>query len=474
MNKTKAPQISTLEAVIVLLVVLGIMSAGVIGWGLSPQVPVLLAMGVVTAWAMLRGFPWSAVNAGIKEGIDKGIVPIFIFILIGAMISTWIAAGTIPTLMVIGFKIINIQWFLPSVFIVCTLVGAAVGSAFTVTSTVGIAFFGMGVTMNLNPALVAGAIISGGIFGDKLSPLSETNNLASAVADTDLFTHIKHILWSTLPAGLISLGLFAMLGHSSTETSLAKINQTVAVLNGHFSISALALLPIVLVFVCAGFKMPAIPTMLLNIFISAGLILFEQPELSLAKLTAIINTGFVSKTGNTSVDTLLSRGGIVSMMSMVALIVVTLSLGGLLVKFGLINQIMTPVAKHLNSDGKLVLAGVLTCIGVNVFVGEQFLSIILPGRAFRQAFNDGGLSGNALGRVLEDGGTVINYLVPWGVGGVFLTTTLGVPTVLYLPFVFFSLLCPVISVISGFTGVGMAHLNQRTAVKTKHVTATEV
>ena len=151
-----------------------------------------------------------------------------------------------------------------------------------------------------------------------------------------------------------------MLGHSNTGTSLAKINQTVAILNGHFSISALALLPIVLVFVCAGFKMPAIPTMLLNIFVSAGLILFEQPQLSMAKLTAIINTGFVSKTGNTSVDTLLSRGGIVSMMSMVALIVVTLSLGGLLVKFGLINQIMTPVAKHLNSDGKLVLAGVLT------------------------------------------------------------------------------------------------------------------
>jgi len=167
MKKTKdtenTPKVSTLEAAIVLLVVLGIMSLGVIGFHLSPQVPVLLAMGVVTAWAMFRGFPWPAVNAGIKEGIDKGIVPIFIFILIGAMISTWIAAGTIPTLMVIGFKLINIQWFLPSVFIVCTLVGTAVGSAFTVTSTVGIAFFGMGVTMNLNPALVAGAIISGGI-----------------------------------------------------------------------------------------------------------------------------------------------------------------------------------------------------------------------------------------------------------------------------------------------------------------------
>lgn len=468
MKKTKdTPKVSTLEAAIVLLVVLGIMSLGVIGFHLSPQVPVLLAMGVVTAWAMFRGFPWPAVNAGIKEGIDKGIVPIFIFILIGAMISTWIAAGTIPTLMVIGFKLINIQWFLPSVFIVCTLVGTAVGSAFTVTSTVGIAFFGMGVTMNLNPALVAGAIISGGIFGDKLSPLSETNNLASAVVDTDLFAHIKHIMWSTVPAGAISLILFAILGHNNVSTSLAKINQTVAVLNGNFNVSALALLPIILVFVCAGFKMPAIPTMLLNIFVSAGLILFEQPKITMTKLTAIINTGFVSKTGNTSVDTLLSRGGIVSMMSMVALIIVTLSLGGLLVKFGLINQIMAPIAKHLNSDGKLILAGILTCIGVNVFVGEQFLSIILPGRAFRKAFNDGGLAGQALGRVLEDGGTVINYLVPWGVGGVFLATTLGVPTVDYLPFAFFSLLCPVISVISGFTGIGIAHLGQEKSAKAK-------
>ncbi|CAM3046450.1 Na+/H+ antiporter NhaC [Lactiplantibacillus plajomi] len=465
-KETSTPQVSTLEAAIVLLVVLGIMSLGVIGFGLSPQVPVLLAMGVVTAWAMLRGFPWPAVNAGIKEGIDKGIVPIFIFILIGAMISTWIAAGTIPTLMVIGFKLINVQWFLPSVFIVCTLVGTAVGSAFTVTSTVGIAFFGMGVTMNLNPALVAGAIISGGVFGDKLSPLSETNNLASAVVDTDLFAHIKHILWSTVPAGAISLGLFAILGHGNTNVSLAKINQTVTVLSQNFNVSALALLPIVLVFVCAGFKMPAIPTMLLNIFVSAGLILFEQPGISMAKLTSIINTGFVSKTGNTSVDTLLSRGGIVSMMSMVALIVVTLSLGGLLVKFGLISQVMTPVAKRLNTDGKLILAGILTCIGVNVFVGEQFLSIILPGRAFRKAFNDGGLAGQALGRVLEDGGTVINYLVPWGVGGVFLATTLGVPTVDYLPFTFFSLLCPIISVISGFTGIGISHLGA-TASRTK-------
>lgn len=161
-------KIKGLEAAVILAIVLVIMGVGVIGFGLSPQVPVMLAMSFVILWSRIRGFDWLNVNEGIRDGIEKGIVPIFIFILIGAMISTWIAAGTIPTLMVIGFKLISVRWFLPSVFIVCTLVGSAVGSAFTVASTVGIAFMGMGITMNLNPAMVAGAIIAGAIFGDKL------------------------------------------------------------------------------------------------------------------------------------------------------------------------------------------------------------------------------------------------------------------------------------------------------------------
>ncbi|WP_125982437.1 Na+/H+ antiporter NhaC [Loigolactobacillus iwatensis] len=458
----KVKSVNVMEAGLILIIVLGIMGVGVIGFGLSPQVPVMLAMSVVILWAKLRHFDWESVNSGIKEGIEKGIIPIFIFILIGAMISTWIASGTIPSLMVLGFKIISVRGFLPSVFVVCTLVGAAVGSAFTVSSTVGIAFMGMGITMNLNPAMVAGAIISGAIFGDKLSPLSETNNLASAVVDTDLFQHIKNLLWSTLPAGVLTFILFAIIGHDDATTSLAKINQTVAVLNTHFNISFWAIIPILLVFVCAGFKMPAVPTMLLNVLVTSAMIFIEQPSLPIKQLASIITDGFVAKTGNATVNTLLSRGGIVSMMPTVALIVLTLSLGGLLVKFGLISAVMTPLAKHLNSDGKLVTAGIVTCLGVNIFVGEQFLSIILPGRAFKKAFNDGGLANDALGRVLEDGGTVINYLVPWGVGGVFLANTLGVPTIHYLPFVFFSLLCPVLSILSGFTGVGLKHLQPKT------------
>lgn len=451
-------KVSLREAILVLVVVLAIMGTGVIGLGLSPQVPVLLAITVTIFWAKVTGFSWDEINAGIKDGIDKGIIPIVIFILIGAMISTWIAAGTIPTLMVIGFKDISAQWFLPTVFLVCSLVGAAVGSCFTVVSTVGIAFFGIGVTMNFNPALVAGAIISGGVFGDKCSPLSETNNLAAAVVDTDLFDHMKTILWSTIPAATISTIAFALLGMGHNHADMNKINTTVAALNNDFHISIVALIPIILVFVCAGFKMAAIPTMLLNIFVSAGMMFVNNPGLNVTKASTIITNGFIAKTSNSEVNLLLSRGGIVSMMPTVALIVLTLSLGGLLVHFGLISAIMSPLATRLNNPAKLVTAALGACIGVNIFVGEQFLSIILPGRAFKKTFNNGGLASRALGRVLEDGGTILNYLVPWGVGGVFIANTLSVPTIQYLPFVFFSLLCPVFSLLSGFTGVGLKKL----------------
>ncbi|WP_057895471.1 Na+/H+ antiporter NhaC [Liquorilactobacillus oeni] len=455
----KKIKISLGEAISVLIVTLAIMGYGVIGMRLSPQVPILLAITMIIFWAKIKGLSWNEINAGIKDGIDKGIIPIVIFILIGAMISTWIAAGTIPTLMAIGFKAISAQWFLPAVFLVCSLVGAAVGSCFTVVSTVGIAFFGIGVTMNFNPALVAGAIISGGIFGDKCSPLSETNNLAAAVVDIELFEHMKTILWSTLPAAIISTGVFTILGSGHSHADMEKITTTISTLNSNFHISVITLIPIILVFVCAAFKMAAIPTMLLNIFVSVGMMLFTSPALSINKASLILVNGFKAKTANTEVNLLLSRGGIVSMMPTVALIVLTLSLGGLLVNFGLISAIMTPLANKLNSHAKLVAATLSTCIGINVFVGEQFLSIILPGRSFKKTFNEEGLANSALSRVLEDGGTVLNYLVPWGVGGVFIANTLGVPTLQYLPFTFFSLLCPLFSLFSGFTGIGLQTLD---------------
>ena len=450
-------KVSCNEAIIVLIVMLLIMGLGVIKFGLSPQVPVMLVMGLLILWGVAHRLPWLLINEGIKDGIGTGIVPIFIFIMVGALISMWIAAGIIPSLMVFGFHLISVQWFVPSVFIVCALVGSAVGSAFTVISTVGIAFFGMGVTMHVNPELVAGAIISGAVFGDKSSPLSESTNLTAAVVDADLFKHIMNLMWSTIPAFIVALITFVIMGSGEKDTSLTSINHVINILDNNFMISAWALVPIVCMFICAWKRIPAIPTLFLNIGVSLVMLLIEHPSLKLTKISSIIETGFISKTGNKEVDLLLSRGGIDSMMGTVSLIVLTLSLGGLLMKFGLIDAVMKPFAKHLNSDGKRITAVVLSSIGVNIFIGEQFLSVILPGKAFKKTFDESGLAPVALGRALEDGGTVINYLVPWGVAGVFAANTLGVPTMQYLPFTLFSLLSPVFSIISGLTGIGLKH-----------------
>ncbi|MEM1455946.1 Na+/H+ antiporter NhaC [Pediococcus pentosaceus] len=453
-------KVSILETSTVLVLMLVIMGLGVIKFKLSPQTPVLLVLGLITMWAKLRGFEWEDINQGIKNGIETGIIPIFIFILVGALISVWIAAGIIPTLMVIGFKLINVAWFVPSVFIVCSLVGTAVGSAFTVMSTVGIAFFGMGVTMGVNPALVAGAIISGAIFGDKCSPLSESTNLSAAVVDADLFDHIKNLMWSTVPAFVGALILFTIMGMGEAKSAdMSEINQTVAILEQHFNVNFWVIIPIALMFICAWMRVPAVPTLFINIGVSVIFVFIGNPQITVTKIASIIENGFISKTGNIDVDQLLTRGGIASMMGTVALIVVTLSLGGILVHLGLIEQIMAPIAQRLNSDGKLILAVIASAIGVNLFIGEQFLSVILPGKAFKPTFERSGLANVTLSRALEDGGTVINYIVPWGVAGTFAANTFHVATLSYLPFVFFSLLSPVFSILSGFTGIGIKHRN---------------
>lgn len=459
MNTSKK-NVSFREAITILVVMLIVLGFGVIKFGLSPQTPVLVVIGLLILWAKVRKNSWDEIFGGIEEGVKNGIVPIFIFILIGALIGTWIAAGIIPSMMVSGFHLISAQWFVPSVFLVCALIGTSIGSAFTIVSTIGIALFGMGQTLGMNPALVAGAIISGAIFGDKTSPLSDSTNLAAAIAEDDLFAHIKNLMWTTIPAFIISLILYAILGNSGSANGLNKIDTTLNVLNTHFFISWWAILPIVLLFICSIMKIPAVATLILNITVTVGMIFVENPHTSVKSIAGFIENGFVSKTGNANVDALLTRGGISSMMGTVSLIFLTLSLGGLLMKFDVIQTAMQPLAEKLKTPGSVVTATILSGIGVNIFVGEQYLSVILPGKAFKETFNKRGLDNLALSRVLEDGGTVINYLIPWGVAGAFVANTLNVPTLSFLPFCFFSLLSPVLSIISGFTGIGLKRLSK--------------
>lgn len=449
------------EAVFVLLVIVASIAIGVVGLKLSPNITILAAIGMIMLYAVVKRYPTEWLHEGIINGIKPGIIPIFIFILVGALIAVWIQAGIIPTLMVIGFKLISVKWFVPSVFVVCAIVGSAVGSAFTVMSTIGIAFFGIGTTLGINPALVVGSIVSGAVFGDKMSPLSESTNLAAAIVDADLFKHIKHMMWSTVPAFVVSFFLFMVLGHTNRETSLTAIREVTDILEANFTISFWSLIPLFLMLLCAWKKVPAILTILLNIAVAVGMIFIQNPQTSLSGLATVIESGFVATTGNQQIDSLLSRGGIESMMPTVSLIILTLSLGGLLIEFGLISTVMDVVSKKMTNTPKLIFTTLMTSIGVNLFIGEQFLSVILPGNAFKETYQKAGFDPTVLGRTLDDGGTVINYLVPWGIAGSFVASTFGIPTLTYLPFVFFSLLSPVFSMVSAFTGLGIEKIDEK-------------
>lgn len=451
----KKNQPSMIEASLVLSFIIASISISVIVLKVTPSIAILFAIAVTMIYALVKKIPFERMNEGFVNGVKSGIIPIFIFLLVGALIAVWIQAGIIPTLMVYGFKLISVKWFIPSIFIVCAIVGSAVGSAFTVMSTIGIAFFGIGMTLGIHPPLIVGAIASGSIFGDKMSPLSESTNLAAAIAEVDLFKHIQHMMWSTIPAFFVSLVLFAVLGVQNQKIELVEIAKVTEVLEANFEISLWALLPILVMFLCAWKKIPAILTIIINVGIGILFILVQTPDTSLLEIANHIESGFISHTGNEQIDLLLSRGGIMSMMPTVSLIILTLSLGGLLMETQLIETVMNAVATKLKSTAGIVIASLMTAIGVNFFIGEQFLSVILPGNAFKDVYKKNNINRLVLSRSLEDGGTVINYLIPWGVAGSFVAGTFGIPTLTFLPFVFFSLLSPVFSAISALTGIGI-------------------
>lgn len=443
------------EAASLLIVIIACIAYCVIVVQMPATVAILFVLAVLTAYVAIRYRSFDKIHKGIVEGIKPGIIPIIIFILVGALIAVWIQAGIIPTLMVYGFHILRAEWFVPTVFLVCAIVGSAVGSAFTIMSTIGIAFFGIGMTMGIYPPLVVGAIVSGAVFGDKMSPLSESTNLAAAVVEADLFDHIKNLMWSTVPAFIVSLILYAVVGHTSTSANLETIDRTIAQLKDAFFVSPVALVPILVMFLCAWKKVPAIATIFINIVLGLVMSSIETKTIPLKEFAQIIDQGFVATTPDEQINALLSRGGISSMLPTIALIILALSLGGILIETKIISTVLDRLIPKLNSTFSLIFSTLLASIGVNIFIGEQFLSVILPGNAFKELYKEKHLAPVVLSRTLEDGGTVINYLIPWGIAGSFVASTFGIPVLTFAPFVFFSLLSPIFSIVSGLTGIGV-------------------
>ncbi|UTX35965.1 Na+/H+ antiporter NhaC [Ligilactobacillus salivarius] len=451
--KKSEPILGLGESIIVLAIILGILGFLIIGQHQEPQAPLLIAFVVLMVYGRLRGFTWDTIIDGMRTGLRAGVDPLVIFLTIGVLIATWIFSGTIPTVMFWGFKIISIQFFLPTVFLVCTLVGIACGSSFTSVSTMGIAFIGIGTTLHFSPGLTAGAIVSGAFCGSNISPLSGTTNLAASTGEIDIYTHIKSLLWTDLPAWFISLIFFTLMGLHPKPASLHAINVMLDQLQNNFWISPWTMLPVILLIILAIFKVPAIPSLGLGALSAVILGWIHNPNISINSITELIMNGFVAHTPNKNINLLLSKGGISSMLTSLALIIFALALGGLLIKFNIIGVIITKIEESVKGIVGLTISAALTCIGVNLLVGEHYLAIILPGESFKEAFDHHNLPRTALTRVLNDAGAAINAVVPWSVSGVFIAGTLQVNPLDFIPFAIFPFLVTVLCILAGFVNV---------------------
>jgi len=420
------------------------------------HIALLLATAVAVIVAVANKYPWREIQDGMVTAIQLAMGAILILMIIGTMISTWIMGGIVPSMIYYGLQLLSPGIFLVATLIICSIISLGTGSSWSTAGTVGVALIAVGKGLGIPVPMVAGAIISGAYFGDKMSPLSDTTNLAPAVSGTDVFTHIRHMIYTTTPGYVIALILYAILGFrfAGKNMNTGDIENMLATLKSNFDISIFMLIPPILIIVMVWKKIPPLPA-LFGGTVLGGLfaILFQSKSLS-----AVLNvafSGFTADTGSKMVNELLSGGGLIAMMDTVALIICALCFGGVMERTGMLNTIAKSLLKRAKSTGSLVLTTVFSCISMNIIAAEQYMAIVIPGRMFKPAFDARGLHPKNLSRCLEDSATLTSPLIPWNSCGAFMFATLGVSPFAYLPYAFMNLANPLISIFYGYTGITM-------------------
>lgn len=409
------------------------------------------------------------------KAVGVSLQAILILLVVGALIGIWILNGVVPTMIFYGIKIINPTVFLPVALIICSIVSLATGSSWSTVGTVGIALIGIGQTLGIPEGMVAGAIVSGAYFGDKMSPLSDTTNLAPAMAGTDLFSHIRHMVYTSGPAIIISLITFLGIGffyEVGSDFNPENIDKLLLLMDENFNISLFLFTLPLLIFVLVYKKMPALPALFIGVVAGCVYAFIFQGEM-ISKLNdingftgaykgilSVAFDGFKMESGNEVLDKLLSRGGMSSMLNTVWLILMAMIFGGMMEATGMLDTIAKSILKLVNSVGSLVGATIGTSLFLNLTTSDQYISIVVTGRMFKSAYDEQNLDPKNLSRAVEDGATVTSVLVPWNTCGAYFSGVMGVATLTYLPFAFFNLLSPVISIILANTGYTMVKNEQ--------------
>ena len=447
------------------------------------QISLLLTafVGMLIAWRL--GYKWEAINHRIIKTIGSAMPSMIILLLIGSLAGTWLISGIIPTMIYYGLGIINPVIFLFAAVVVSSIVSLVTGSSWSTVATIGVALLGIGKTLGFNEPMVAGAIISGAYFGDKMSPLSDTTNLAPAMAGTDLFTHIRYMTITTIPSMSITLILFLAIGFSySSNAQTVDVSLVKTAIEEVFNVTPVLFLVPVILFAIIMLRVPAIPAMLIGSLLGALFALIFQPDLikSITGETAnYLKASYIGimqamfgdvtvTTTHTAVNELLSTSGMRGMLNTVWLILSAMIFGGVMEGSGLLERITRPIVEKARSTGSLVASTVASCFFFNTTASDQYISIVVPGKMFKESYARKGLKPEVLSRTLEDSGTMTSVLIPWNTCGATQAKVLGVATISYLPYCFFNIISPLMSILFAYTNYKIRRIEA--PAKTLHPT----
>jgi len=427
----------------------------------TPHIPLAFGLAITAAIGWLQGHRWHDMEAGALRVVTIGLQSVAILMVVGMIIGTWIASGTVPYMIHAGLQLLTPAWFLAAGMLLCSVVSVSLGTSWGTTGTVGLALMGIGAGFEIPMYWTAGAVVSGAFFGDKISPLSDTTNLAPAVTGTNLFDHIRNMLPTTIPSMLIALVLYIIAGYSLIDgrpVDFAKITAITQGIESQFSLSWVVLLPAVLVLVLALNKMPAIPSLFAGA-VAGGVVAIVVQGANLHEIFTYMHSGFKIESGIAEIDKLLNRGGIESMTWVITLVMIALGFGGALEHTRCLEVIVEAVLKRTRSFGSMQAAATGTAIATNLVAGDPYLSIALPGRMYAPAYRGRGYSTLNLSRALEEGGTLVSPLVPWNAGGAIVITALGLgvsdgnfENLLYIPLSFACWMSPVIGIVYAYLG----------------------
>ena len=457
MNENKKT-VSLPMAIITLLIVAGIMSVGLAILKLNTMVTFILTFLAVCIIAVCVGTKLNELEDMILTGFKKTAQVCMIFIAVGMVVGSWIISGIVPSIIYYGLKLFTPSSFLALGFIVCCIVSFFTGSSYAALGTMGIAFMAIGYGMGINPALVAGMSVSGAVFGDKMSPFSDTTNMAPAAAGTDVFTHIKSMLWTVVPAFVISLVLYFILGLRYTDTSPEAMQGLNDIMNGlkeAFTISPILLIVPVLTIILVIKKVPATIALLVGALMGVICAFIAQPQFDYTQVLTALASGFSGEFEVEAVGKLLNRGGISSMTSTIIYTIFAIELGEIMYQLGVLSVMLDKIRDRLEKPCNLIITTLLSCLATVMLTTSQYMAILLPGEVFQESYKKARVAPHVLSRTLEDGGTLFAFLVPWSAAAIYSSGVLGISAVEYLPFAFLPLLCPLFAIVCAITGIGV-------------------